>query len=30
MTSREELPAPREDFALTHFPVVADQDRSRE
>ncbi len=30
MTRRDELPAPREGFVLTHFLVVADQDRSRE
>ena len=30
MTRRDELPALREGFALTHVVVVADQDRSRE
>jgi lactoylglutathione lyase len=30
MTSRDELPAPHQGFVLTHFLVVADQDRSRE
>jgi lactoylglutathione lyase len=28
--TRDELPAPREGFVLTHFLVVSDQDRSRE
>jgi lactoylglutathione lyase len=28
--TRDELPAPRAGFVLTHFLVVADQDRSRE
>jgi lactoylglutathione lyase len=27
---RDDFPAPREGFALTHFLVVSDQDRSRE
>jgi lactoylglutathione lyase len=30
MPTRDELPAPREGFVLTHFLVVSDQDRSRE
>ncbi|SEL13163.1 Catechol 2,3-dioxygenase [Blastococcus sp. DSM 46786] len=30
MPARDELPAPREGFVLTHFLVVGDQDRSRE
>ena len=30
MPTRDELPAPRAGFVLTHFLVVADQDRSRE
>jgi catechol 2,3-dioxygenase-like lactoylglutathione lyase family enzyme len=30
MTTRDDLPAPREGFVLTHFLVVADQERSRE
>jgi lactoylglutathione lyase len=28
--TRDELPAPREGFVLTHFLVVSDQERSRE
>lgn len=30
MPTRDELPAPRTGFVLTHFLVVGDQDRSRE
>jgi lactoylglutathione lyase len=30
MATRDEFPAPREGFVLTHFLVVRDQDRSRE
>jgi lactoylglutathione lyase len=30
MPSRDDFPAPREGFVLTHFLVVSDQDRSRE
>ena len=30
MSIRDQLPAPREGFVLTHFLVVNDQDRSRE
>jgi lactoylglutathione lyase len=30
MPTRDELPAPRQGFVLTHFLVVGDQDRSRE
>ena len=29
-TSRDDFPAPQSGFVLTHFLVVADQDRSRE
>jgi hypothetical protein len=28
--NRDDFPAPKEGFVLTHFLVVADQDRSRE
>ncbi len=29
MTSRDDFPAPKDDFVITHFLVVSDQDKSR-